>query len=593
MSSISRFRFIMIKPTRYDSDGYPYRWVRSLTPSNSLAAVNSLALDCAKRGALGEGVSFEFENYDEINCKVPIKRIIRDAKDPSSRTLIGMIGVQSNMYPRAVDLSRPFLEAGLPVMIGGFHVSGCLSMLDEMPAELQEALDLGISFFAGEAEDGRLDEVFADAMKGELKPIYNYLNDLPSLEGKPSPILEPEIINRTLGCTTSFDLGRGCPFNCSFCTIINVQGRKSRFRSPDDLEEVIRDNASRGIHRFFITDDNFARNRRWEELLDRMILLREEKGFEFDSIIQVDTQCHKLPNFIEKCKRAGVCRVFIGLENINPDNLQGSNKGHNKITEYRTMFQAWRDQGIFTYAGYIIGFENDTQETILRDIAIVQKELCVDLLQFTNLVPLPGSADHKNMLADGTWMDDDLNKYNLHERVTHHPKMSDDEWDETSKLMWSSYYTYEHIETVARRHAVRSDREATRIIRFMLNYKQLAEIEGTHPLEGGVFRLKPRTERRPGLPIENPLVFYPKFAWEVLRKIGRYYSMYRKCAQIEKRVLSDPNRRSYMDVAIEPVAEQDKDNLALFTETTGGLAAVHKVRRQEEIKKRALVQAAE
>ena len=83
-------------------------------------------------------------------------------------------------------------------------------------------------------------------------------------------------------------------------------------------------------------------------------------GVKISFIIQVDTLCHKLPNFIDKCARAGVKRVFIGLENINPDNLLGAKKRQNKITEYRKMLLAWKAAGVITYAGYILGFPNDT-----------------------------------------------------------------------------------------------------------------------------------------------------------------------------------------------------------------------------------------
>ena len=121
-----------------------------------------------------------------------------------------------------------------------------------------------------------------------------------------------------------------------------MQGRKSRRRSADDIEEIIRVNVAQGLRRFFITDDNFARNKDWEAILDRLIHLREVEKLEFSFIIQVDTLCHKLPNFIEKCARAGVRRVFIGLENINPDNLLGAKKRQNKITEYRKMLLAWK-----------------------------------------------------------------------------------------------------------------------------------------------------------------------------------------------------------------------------------------------------------
>ena len=121
-----------------------------------------------------------------------------------------------------------------------------------------------------------------------------------------------------------------------------MQGRKSRRRSPDDIEEIVRDNVAQGLRSFFITDDNFARNKDWEPILDRLIHLREVEKLKIGFIIQVDTLCHKLPNFIEKCARAGVRRVFIGLENINPDNLLGAKKRQNKITEYRKMLLAWK-----------------------------------------------------------------------------------------------------------------------------------------------------------------------------------------------------------------------------------------------------------
>ena len=314
--------------------------------------------------------------------------------------------MQSNQFPRAVDLARPFLAAGLPVCIGGFHVSGCIAMLPEMPPEMREAQALGISLFAGEAEEGRLDEVLRDAWNGTLKPLYNYMDKLPALQGEPPPILPRKHVRRTAGSLSSIDLGRGCPYQCSFCTIINVQGRKSRFRSPDDLERIVRENYAQGIKRFFITDDNFARNTRLGSPVrppDRAA--RGASAPKIGFTIQVDTLCHKIPNFIEKAAQAGVRRVFIGLENINPDNLIAAKKRQNKITEYREMLQKWRDHGAITYAGYILGFPGDTKESILRDIEIIKRELPIDILEFFFLTPLPGSEDHKVLLGKGVWMD--------------------------------------------------------------------------------------------------------------------------------------------------------------------------------------------
>ena len=159
--------------------------------------------------------------------------------------MVALVGVQSNQYPRAMDIARKLRAAGVPVCLGGFHVSGCLSMLPELTPELKEAIDLGISLFAGEAE-GRFEQFLRDAWNGTLQPIYNYMDDLPSIAGATMPMLPASRIKRTAGSMTSFDAGRGCPFLCSFCTIINVQGRKSRRRSADDVEQIIRAKSGAG-----------------------------------------------------------------------------------------------------------------------------------------------------------------------------------------------------------------------------------------------------------------------------------------------------------------------------------------------------------
>ena len=279
--------------------------------------------------------------------------------------------------------------------MGGFHISGCLAMLPTLPADIQHALDLGIKLFAGEAE-GRMADLLRDVAAGTAKPIYNFLGDMPDLAGAVLPILPRKVATRAVGECSSFDAGRGCPFQCSFCTIINVQGRKSRYRTADDIEATVRANAAKVITHFFVTDDNFARNRNWEAILDRLIYLREREKFDLRLLFQVDTLCHRIPSFIEKAARAGCTVVFIGLENINPELLMGTKKRQNKIWEYREMLLAWRQHSIITYGGYILGFPTDTPETIARDIEVIKNELPIDILEFFCLTPLPGSEDHKN-----------------------------------------------------------------------------------------------------------------------------------------------------------------------------------------------------
>jgi len=579
------FHLVLIKPTHYDDDGYPIQWFRSAIPSNTLACLNGLAEDARQRAVLGPDVSIHLHTYDETNRRVDTARIIRDLRRSGGKALIALVGVQTNQFPRAVDLARPFIAAGLPVAIGGFHVSGCIAMLPELPPDIRDAQAMGIALFAGEAEEGRLDEVMRDAWAGTLKPLYNYMDDLPSLEGQPPPILPAHHVKRTSGSLSSADLGRGCPYQCSFCTIINVQGRKSRFRSPDDLERVIRDNVAQGIKRFFITDDNFARNRHWEPLFDRMIALREE-GLNIGFTIQVDTLCHRIPGFIEKAGRAGVRRVFIGLENINPDNLLEAKKRQNKITEYRLMLQQWRAVGAITYAGYIIGFPGDTKDSVIRDIEIIKRELAVDILEFFILTPLPGSEDHQKLAKAGVWMDPDMNKYDLNHRVSHHPKMSDQEWEEAYRAAWDTFYTDEHIRTILRRAAAHPKGRPGTALTTILWFKLMILFEGVHPLEGGALRLKSRRDRRHGLPIESPLVFYPRHWADTARKAWGYFRVWRQARATLKDVLAAPDRLTYRDLAITPPEDDEFETLSLYSATAGGGSALAKKRREDESRSR-------
>jgi hypothetical protein len=149
------FHFVMIKPTHYDDDGYPIQWLRSAIPSNTLACLNGLAEDARARQVLGEGVEIRLHTYDETNRRVRPDKIIRMVRQQGGRVLIGLVGVQSNQFDRAVDLAQPFLAAGFPVSIGGFHVSGCTAMLPEMPKERRDAQAMGISFFCDLQLHGR------------------------------------------------------------------------------------------------------------------------------------------------------------------------------------------------------------------------------------------------------------------------------------------------------------------------------------------------------------------------------------------------------------------------------------------------------
>jgi len=580
-----RFQIALIKPSHYDDDGYVIQWFRSFIPSNSLATVYSLVEDSRLRAAIGPDIAIDITAADEINTRIRSDEIIARFRAHDNFGLVFLVGVQSNQFPRALDIARPLRAAGVPVAIGGFHVSGCLAMLPGIQADMQQALDLGITLYAGELE-GRCDALLRDAAAGRLQPIYNYLNDLPSLEGAPSPILPKQFLRRTYQLQTSFDAGRGCPYQCSFCTIINVQGRKSRGRSADDIERLVRDNLAQGVFWFFMTDDNFARNKDWEAILDRLAKLRSEiaqtGGRDIKLVIQVDTLCHKIDGFIDKAKAAGVARVFLGLESINPQSLAAANKRQNKITEYRQMLLAWKNAGVLTYAGYILGFPHDTPESIAEDIAIIQNELPLDILEFFCLTPLPGSEDHQTKFKNGDPMDADLNRYDLEHVVTTHPKMSREQWEQVYRSVWDIYYSREHVERIMRRAAATGG-GISRLASMIFLFSSMVAIERVHPLQGGIIRIKRRTDRRSSLPLVPAWRFYPMLAVEVASKLARSLKHWLWIDALRRQIRKDPNRLAYRDTAITPVDEHDTEHLELFTHSAAAQAAVDHIRKVKEL----------
>ena len=117
---------------------------RSAIPSNTLAVMSGLSADCRARRVLGEDVEIAITTIDETNARVRPERIAREIAAAGGRGVVCLVGVQSNQFPRAMDLARRFRARGVQVAIGGFHVSGCLAMLPEMPDDLKEAQAIGV-----------------------------------------------------------------------------------------------------------------------------------------------------------------------------------------------------------------------------------------------------------------------------------------------------------------------------------------------------------------------------------------------------------------------------------------------------------------
>lgn len=493
---VRKVHLYLLKPTQYDDEGYVVRHWRGVLPSNTLACLAGLTEDVILRRRLGPSIRIKVHVLDETVDRVPVKRICRSQRGGHTKTIVCLVGVQTNQFPRAADLARIFRRAGLTVMIGGFHVTGYLSLLPAIPPEIQQLMDDGVTIVKGEVEE-TWGDLLCDAVSGCLKPLYDFTADKPDLADKPLPVIRKEYLRKFIAANFgTLDCGRGCPFECSFCTVINVQGRKMRFRSAEHIAETIRHNYKvHGITFYFFTDDNFARNKNWEAIFDALILLREKEQIPNKFMMQVDVLSWKIPNFIAKARRAGCSSVFIGMESLNDKNLKMVGKRQNHVEEYSQLIESYRNAEISTHVGYIIGLPNDTVDSVRSDLARLVNEVRPDHASFFMLTPLPGSRDHLTSLRRREWMDPDFNRYDSNHAVTVHGHLRDGSWQHLYREAWRTFYSFDNMKAILQRCPRRD--YWNNFFRFIW-YKNSVQTEDRHPMLCGFFRLKGRRNRRPG-----------------------------------------------------------------------------------------------
>ncbi|MDD5217301.1 MAG: radical SAM protein [Candidatus Omnitrophica bacterium] len=509
---INKLNLYLVKPSKYDDDGYVIRHWKGVLPSNTLACLYGLSKDIEARQALGKSLKWCIEVMDETVQKIPIRKMIDRSRQKDTKTIVCLVGVQSNQFPRAADLALEFRRAGLDVLMGGFHVSGTFSTLSEMPREILELQQAGVTMVAGEVE-GRLEMILRDALQGTLKPVYNFLSEPVDLSEAPMPQMPVNLLSRyAVANVATLDCGRGCPFTCSFCTVINVHGRRMRLRPVHAIERLIRENYRRHkISRYFFTDDNFCRNRNWEAIFDAVIRLREEEKIPLTFMMQVDALSFKIPRFIEKASRAGCTQVFIGIESLNEKNLATAGKVQNRCDDFKKLIDAYQQARIPTHLAYIIGFPFDTELSVREDVARLQ-ELGAEQASFFMMTPLPGSVDYSQGISGRTMLDADLNNYDTFHETFCHPGLKAHAWTRAYEDAWHSFYGRENVMNILKK--VRRENYWKVLLNYFW-YKNAIQVEGGHPMLHGFFRQKSRKERRPIYALESPWQFLKRRVGDV------------------------------------------------------------------------------
>ncbi len=346
-------RIYFIKPSRYDEDGYVQFFRYGVQPNNTLTVLKALNEGLNKRYTAQRNVYLETVIWDELCDGLVSPETVLAIKDKAREDgvelLIGLAGVQSNQYPRGRDLALQFIAQGMTTMMGGFHVSG-------YPESRSFLNSCGITTVVGEAEN-LWGQIIEDYLRGELRLNYSVSEGIRAKTGQDDiivpviteaelPVVDDRYLTRFFNpAMTTLDTSRGCPFTCSYCSVKNVMGRTMRSREPEAVVQWVRDAArNHGINSLFLVDDDFFRSPRWEEILTGLATVKQEfPALCFMMQVDVDASCYanladgesesakhrRSRRFVELAAKAGCYQAFVGIESLNPDNLNFATKYQN------------------------------------------------------------------------------------------------------------------------------------------------------------------------------------------------------------------------------------------------------------------------
>jgi radical SAM superfamily enzyme YgiQ (UPF0313 family) len=349
-----------------------------------------------------------------------VKVVVEEIDQPDYRTLDfrpDLVGISSisSTAPRAYELARYYRSRGIPVILGGPHPSF-------LPEEGLEHADFVI---CGEGDEALPELVAALREGGDFGAIRNlayrdgevlgrnpWRPFLPDLDALPIP--DYSLIHRwekTRNRYVSIATSRGCPFNCSFCSVILLFGRTYRYNSVDRIMEEIRANGARAAHVFFC-DDNFTANReRIKELCERM--LREGVRLEWSAQVRVDAARDE--ELLALMAKSGCFIVFVGLESINPATLKAYKKGQT-VEAIREAVHSFHRHRIRVHGMFVFGAEDDHYQ-VVRDTVTFSREVDLDSLQYLILTPVPGTPVFEEMERANRIICRDWSHYDGHHTV--------------------------------------------------------------------------------------------------------------------------------------------------------------------------------
>jgi anaerobic magnesium-protoporphyrin IX monomethyl ester cyclase len=327
------------------------------------------------------------------------------------------ISTITSTAPRAYAIADRIRGMGIPVIMGGPHVTFLAD----------EALEHADFVVRGEGERALTELVDALEVGGDCSGILNLSyrkgeqvvhnperpasDDLDSLPFPDFTLLKRDRPLKGGRTTIPVMTSRGCPFNCSFCAVTGMFGRKYRFRSTENVLAELRRYDSRKNWIFFY-DDNFAANKeRTKELLEAMI--REK--FKFTWTTQVRADVAKDPELVKLMKRAGCHTLYIGFESVNPNSLEAMKKKQT-LQEITEAIKVLRRHRIHIHGMFVYGFDQDDWKTVIQTVRFAKKAK-LNSTQFLILTPLPGTEFLAKVTSENRIQFQDWTLYDAHHAV--------------------------------------------------------------------------------------------------------------------------------------------------------------------------------
>lgn len=332
--------------------------------------------------------------------------------------------------PAAYRIADLYRSQGTTVIIGGPHVSA-------LPEEALHHADFAV-MGEGEIPLPALLEVIKDAESFHTPEIYAKLETVPGLawlkygevqkNSLPQPIEDldalpfPDFKLLDTGGVSPTGIGfkptipmqtsRGCPFDCKFCSVTAMFGKKFRFRSIQSVIDEMKQYDPKK-HVIFFYDDNFSANkRRTKELLLAMKAHREEFGGNFEWSTQVRVDIAKDPEILDLLKETGCLTLYIGFESVDPAALKEMKK-HQSVADIEWAIKQIHKRGIHIHGMFVMGFDSDTKESVNATVKFAIKHR-IGSAQFLILTPLPGTEFYYEIINSDRWIDNAWEEYDTH-----------------------------------------------------------------------------------------------------------------------------------------------------------------------------------